>query len=63
MRDALACVGVGFRPEAHVDMGHDNAFGTGPTTRISARTFLRLRYVRQLAAISHMHQPASLAST
>jgi hypothetical protein len=35
---------AGFRPEAFVDMRHDNAFGTGSTEVISARTFLRLRY-------------------
>jgi hypothetical protein len=36
---------AGFRPEADVQLQHQNAFGTGETRHISARTYLRLRYV------------------
>ena len=34
-----------FRKEACVRMDHENAFLTGPTKRISARTYLHLRYL------------------
>ena len=34
---------AGFRSDAFVDLKHENAFGTGPTCRLSARTYLRLR--------------------
>lgn len=36
---------AGFRPEAFVCVNHENAFGTGPTTCISARTYMRLRFL------------------
>lgn len=34
---------AGFRPEAYVDMTHENAFNTGAVQRVSAKTYLRLR--------------------
>jgi len=36
---------AGFRREACVRMDHENAFLTGPTRRVSARTYLHLRYL------------------
>ena len=36
---------AGFRKEALVTMRHDNAFQTGAVTCISARTYLRLRFL------------------
>ena len=34
---------AGFRREAFVSLEHENAFGTGPTRSISAKTYMRLR--------------------
>ncbi|GFR51218.1 hypothetical protein Agub_g13592 [Astrephomene gubernaculifera] len=36
---------AGFRPGAFVSLEHENAFLTGPTRQISARTYLRLRFL------------------
>jgi hypothetical protein len=36
---------AGFRREACVRMDHENAFTTGPTRKVSARTYLHLRYL------------------
>lgn len=36
---------AGFRPEAFVCLDHQNAFSTGPTRHISAKTYMRLRSV------------------
>ncbi|GLI63649.1 hypothetical protein VaNZ11_006647 [Volvox africanus] len=36
---------AGFRQDAFVCLDHENAFLTGPTRRISARTYLRLRFL------------------
>ncbi|KAG2482261.1 hypothetical protein HYH03_018804 [Edaphochlamys debaryana] len=36
---------AGFRADAFVSLDHENAFITGPTHRISARTYLRLRFL------------------
>ncbi|KAG2454586.1 hypothetical protein HYH02_000427 [Chlamydomonas schloesseri] len=36
---------AGFRPDAFVCLDHENAFMTGPTRHISARTYLRLRFL------------------
>lgn len=41
-----------FRKEAHVTLDHENAFRTGPVRCVSARTYLRLRFLdaRAIAA-------------
>ena len=36
---------AGFRQEACVRLDHENAFMTGPTRVISARTYIHLRYL------------------
>ncbi len=36
---------AGFRKEAVVTMQHENAFQTGPVVRVSAKTYLRLRFL------------------
>ncbi len=49
---------AGFRPEAVVEMRHENAFNTGAATRISARTYLRLRYpVAWTSTVPHSRMP------
>ncbi|KAK3242913.1 hypothetical protein CYMTET_47413 [Cymbomonas tetramitiformis] len=44
-RPVLIDHAAGFRAEAHVTMSHENAFQTGPVKRISARTYLKLRFL------------------
>jgi len=54
---------AGLRPEAHVDMCHDNSFATGVTCKISARTFLRLRCMERsvlVTALGSLVTPAEL---
>jgi len=36
---------AGFRPEAYVALDQENAFQTGAVERISASTYLRLRFL------------------
>ena len=36
---------AGFRQDAYVSLEHENAFRTGPVTRIAASTYLRLRFL------------------
>lgn len=42
---ALIDHAAGFRKEAYVSMEHDNAFQTGPVKKISAKTYMRLRFL------------------
>jgi hypothetical protein len=36
---------AGFRPDAFVTLDHENAFQTGPCRKISAKTYMRLRFL------------------
>eukprot|EP00955_Chlamydomonas_euryale_P109600 365942-Chlamydomonas_euryale.AAC.61 len=36
---------AGFRSDAFVSLEHENAFGTGPCLVVSARTYMRLRFL------------------
>jgi hypothetical protein len=45
MRPILIDHSASFRHDAYVCLDHDNAFGTGPTRHISAKTYLSLRYL------------------
>ena len=56
---------AGFRPEAFVCLEHENAFGTGPTRTISARTYMRLRFLDEptvTAALGGLITPAEVAA-
>ncbi|GIL87827.1 hypothetical protein Vretimale_13138 [Volvox reticuliferus] len=46
---------AGFRQDAFVCLDHENAFLTGPTRRISARTYLRLRFLDAPSLRSALH--------
>lgn len=43
---------AGFRPDAFVCLDHNNAFLTGPTRTISAKTYMRLRFLDRSMASS-----------
>ncbi|GAB4823126.1 hypothetical protein N2152v2_010172 [Parachlorella kessleri] len=45
LRPALIDHAAGFRRDAHVTMQHENAFQTGPVRCVSAKTYLRLRFL------------------
>jgi len=45
MRPILIDHSASFRHDAYVCLDHDNAFGTGPTRQIGAKTYLSLRYL------------------
>lgn len=47
MRPVLIDHAAGFRADAFVSLDHDNAFITGPTARVSSKTYLRLRFLDQ----------------
>jgi len=46
---------AGFRSDAYVCMDHENAFGTGATKKISARTYLRLRFLDRATLSASLH--------
>ena len=48
-RPTLIDHAAAFRKEAFVAMDHENAFQTGPTTVVRAKTYLRLRFLDHAA--------------
>lgn len=52
---------AGFRKEAEVRMEHDNAFQTGPVHCISAKTYMRLRFLDKNYCMEKFHHVLSEA--